>query len=378
MAKKEHQPKTKYWDIRPIKKIPALYRIVFGERSNGKTYGVDLDCLSRYLETGGQTAYVRRWQDDIRARKMQQKFEALAVNGEIGRLSGGKWNGIQYRNGSFTLYACTVDENDKEIIVYDTQPFAYIFALSNMEHDKSIPFPRVTRIVFDEFISRMSYIPDEFSIFMNLISSIVRDRDNVEIWMLGNTVSKDCPYFREMGLKHISQQKPGTIDTYTYNKNGQEMIVAVEYTANLAAKKSDKYFIFDNPKLDMITGGAWELAIYPHLFEKYKPNQIMFVFFVDYRETLLQLECVDGDNGVFIYCHLKTTPLQNRDDDLVYCTEPTNKTNYRQNIMRPLLPVENKIGQLIQTGRICYQDNEIGEVFNDYLKWCRSSQVIKR
>ena len=181
-----------------------------------------------------------------------------------------------------------------------------------------------------------------------------------------------------MGLKHVFQQKPGTIDTYSYTKAGQEMLIAVEYTKNLAAKKSDKYFIFDNPKMDMITGGAWELAIYPHLFEKYKPMQIMYTFFISYRDNILQCEIIEGSGGFFTYVHRKTSALQDREEDLVYSPEPTGRNNWKVDITRPEYPIEQKIVGMIRQERVCFQDNEIGEVFNDYLKWCRSHSVIKK
>lgn len=369
----------KYWDIRPIKKIPAQYRIIIGERSNGKTYGVLYDSIKNYIEHGHQFAYVRRWPEDIKTRKMQQVFEPLCVNGEITRLSNGKWNGVRFRYGKFYLIA-TDGEGQ---LVEDERPFAFTFAISAMEHDKSIEYPGIKRIIFEEFISRLSYIPDEFSLFMNLLSTLIRGRDDMEIWMLGNTVSKECPYFREMGLKHIYQQTPGTIDTYEYKAEDGDgtihtMLIAVEYTKNLSSKKSDRYFIFDNPKVKMITGGAWELAIYPHLFENYMKNQIIFTFFINYREdTLLQCEVIEGKRGFFIYVHQKTTKLKELEEDLIYSPNPSSNPNHRTDITRPQYKIENKILELIRLERICFQDNEIGEVFNDYLKWCRSHQIIK-
>lgn len=363
----------KFWDIKPIKRIPAQYRIIYGERSNGKTYGVLLDSIRDYINTGAQFAYVRRWPDDIKTRKMQQLFDAIIRNSEIVKLSNGEWNGIRYKYGKFYLIATNGEDT-----VEDETPFAFTFAISAMEHDKSIAYPGIKRIVFDEFISRVSYIPDEFSMFMNILSTLIRERDDVDIWMLGNTVSKDCPYFKEMGLKHIFQQQPGTIDTYSYRKNGQELLIAVEYTKNIAAKKSDKYFIFDNPKMEMITGGAWELAAYPHLFEKYKPSQIMYTFFIVYRNEKLQCEIVEGKTGFFIYIHAKTTPLKEKEDDLIYACEASSIYNKRVDITRPVLTIERKILGLITSERVCFQDNEIGEVFNDYLKWCRNHQIIKK
>lgn len=363
----------KFWDIKPIKKIPAQYRIIYGERSNGKTYGVLKDCIEEFWKHGSQTGYVRRWPDDIKMRKMQQLFEAISKNGEITKITNGEYNGIRYRHGKFFLIA-----TDGEETVELEKPVFYTFSISSMEHDKSIPYPGIKRILFDEFISRQAYIQDEFALFMNLLSSIIRERDDVEIWMLGNTVSKECPYFREMGLRHIYQQQPGTIDTYSYKKNGNELLIAVEYTKNLAAKPSDKYFIFDNPKMEMITGGAWELAIYPHLFEKYTKSQVSHMFFINYRDTILQCEVVEGESDFFIYCHLKTTPLKENSDDLIFTPEPRASRNYRVDISKPQLKIEQKIYRMITNERICFQDNEVGELFNDYLKWCRSHQTIKR
>lgn len=364
----------KFWDIRPIARIPAQYRIIYGERSNGKTYGVFLKLIEDYIKNGSQFAYIRRWPDDIKARKMQQLFEAICRNSEVARLSDGRWNGIKYKHGKFYLYATDGEENSIE----DETPFAFTFAISAMEHDKSISYPGIKNIMFDEFISRQAYIPEEFPLFMNLLSTLIRERDDVQIWMLGNTVSKECPYFKEMGLRHVFNQQPGTIDTYAYHKNGQELLIAVEYTKNLSSKKSDKYFIFDNPKMEMITGGAWELAIYPHLFEKYKQSQVCFIFFVIYRDTTLQCEIVEGKRGLFIFIHLKTTPLKERDDDLIYSIEPSPNYNNRIDITNPEFTIEKKILSLIRTERVCFQDNEVGEVFNDYLKWCRSHQIIKK
>lgn len=363
--------KQKFWDINPISKIPAQYYVVFGERSNGKTYGTLKRCLENYMATGEQFAYVRRWNDDIKRNKLSELFAALVKDNVISDLSGGRWNGIKYNASKFYLVASDGEET------VSSEPIGYAFAISAMEHSKSVSYPDVTTIVFDEFISRVSYIPDEFPLFMNLLSTIIRNRDNVKIWMLGNTVSKECPYFREMGLKHVFQQQPGTIDTYTYSKDGQEMMIAVEYTKNLSSKRSDKYFLFDNPRMTMITGGAWELAIYPHLFEKYLPSQIMFTFFLTYRNEILQCEIVEGKNGNFIFMHRKTTELQDRDDDLIYSPQPTGKQNWRVDITRPQFPIEKKILEMIRSDSVCFQDNEVGELWNDYLKFCRQRSPIR-
>ena len=96
------------------------------------------------------------------------------------------------------------------------------------EHYKSSSYPSVDIILFDEFISRDGYLPNEFVTFMNVLSTIIRHRDDVIIYMLGNTVNRYCVYFTEMNLQGVPKQAQGTIDVYKY-VNNPELTVAVEY-----------------------------------------------------------------------------------------------------------------------------------------------------
>ena len=54
-------------------------------------------------------------------------------------------------------------------------------------------------------MTRDIYLKDEFAIFANIISSLVRDREIKCIYMLANTVNKYCPYFEDMGLYHVAE-----------------------------------------------------------------------------------------------------------------------------------------------------------------------------
>lgn len=53
--------KPKYYSLNNIKKKDAVYNVIFGERSNGKTYAVLKEGIRHYFETGGQLAIVRRY-----------------------------------------------------------------------------------------------------------------------------------------------------------------------------------------------------------------------------------------------------------------------------------------------------------------------------
>jgi hypothetical protein len=366
--------KFEFYDIRKlIKDYPeAFYYVVFGERSNGKTYSALDYAIERYKKTGEQFAYVRRWGEDIRKKNLGTLFSGHTENGRISSIFNGEWNQIYY--GSSKFYLERRSENGETEKSDDNCGFA--FDLNSMEHYKSTSFPRVTTIIFDEFMSRNGYLPNEWILFANTLSTIIRHRDNVKIIMLGNTVNKYCPYFSEMGLNHIKDQKPGTVDVYHYGDTG--LTVVTEYTGSSVkhgGKASDVYFSFDNPELKMITGGAWEIAIYPHLDVKYRPKDVMAVFFIKFEEDLLQGEIVSLDTGPFIFMHRKTTPIKEESRDIVYTTEPDFRWNYRMCLTKHSDKLSIFILKCLRENRIFYSTNEVGEVFRNYIIWSDSFSI---
>lgn len=366
MSKKEKQ--TEFYSLNRINKKEAVYNMIIGERSNGKTYSVLVYALEQYFKTGGQLALIRRWSTDLKGRRASDIFNAINEDGVVKKLSGGEYDGIAYWAGKF--YAA-VWSDEKNKYIYSTEDvFAYAFSLNENEHNKSISYPNVTTILFDEFLTNRYYLEDEFVIFMNTLSTIIRQRTGVKIYMLGNTVNKYCPYFKEMGLSHVDKMKQGSIDVYTYGNS--ELTVAVEYCSSMASKKKNNfYYAFDNPKLNMITTGAWELDIYPHLPYKYKPKNIVFTFFIVFYEQTFQCEMIRLEGEVaFIYIHKKTTPIQNEKRDLIYSLEYNPRVNYNRNIYKPISKLQERILWFFNTDRVYYQDNDVGNTIANYLKIC--------
>lgn len=363
--------KSPYYSLNKINKINAHYYIIFGERSNGKTYALLKQSVENYVKRGEQSVYLRRWPEDMVGKRGQLLFSNLVFNGEIKKLTHGTWTDVYYYASKWFL--CRYEDN---VRICDEKPLLYGMSISNMEHDKSISYPNVTTIIFDEFISRTMYLTDEFVLFENVLSTIIRDRNNVKIYMLGNTVNKyGCPYFREMGLTNIKNQKPGTIDTYKYGESG--LVVAVEFTEPMKeGKQSDVYFAFNNPRLQMITGskGIWEMNLYPHCPMKYRPKDIVFTYFIKYEGNVLQCEIISRDGCIFTFIHPKTTELKNTDHDLIFDTEYNPRPNYRRKITKPTDNITSKICEFFRNEKVFYSDNEVGEMVRNYVLWCASAK----
>ena len=375
--------KTKYYSLKNIlnkgEKVGAKYYMVYGERSNGKTYACkslglfgyhdkDID-IPGYLDNGSQFAIVRRWQDDFKGKRGASLFDDLITDGSIAKATGGKWDNVYHYGGRW--YLAKFDEKLNKL-VHEPEPFAYAFAISTMEHDKSSSFPGIDKIFFDEFLTRGEYLPEEFTLFMNTLSTIIRDRNNVRVFLMGNSVNKYCPYFSEMGLTKVKDQKPGTIDQYDYGESKLHVMVEYADTSVKTGKASDVYFSFNNPRLKMITTGGWEMDIYPHAPLKWRPMDIKFTYFIIFGGDTLQAEIVQADGSLFTFIHRKTTPIQDTDKDLIFTTEYNPRPNYKRLLTRPDTELVRKLYSFFLSDKVFYQDNPVGEIMRNYLLWSSS------
>ena len=361
----------KFYTLEPILAQNCQYNVIFGERSNGKTYASLEYGLRRYIKTGEQMAYIRRWKEDYRGKRGSQLFAAHEDNGLISILTDGKFDRVRYYSGKWYLGKW---DSDLDRVVSDEEPFCYAFSLSDMEHDKSTSYPKVTTIIFDEFLTRQYYLPNEFVLFMNVLSTIIRHRNNVKIFMLGNTVNKYCPYFSEMGLGHVVDMEPGKIDIYSYGESSLRVAVERCKSPNKEGKSSDVYFAFDNPSLQMITGGAWEIDMYPHLPRKYKKSDVGFEYFINFNDQVLHCEIVFLEDCTFTYIHRKTTPIRDESTSIIFSDEYDPRPNHFRNIRKPTTDLEKRIALYFRKDKVFYQDNEVGEVVRNYLMHCASNR----
>lgn len=217
------------------------YKMIIGERSNGKTYSVKERIIQRVKDEDIKFMYIRREHGHITRNKLKKLFEDISDK-------------ILDMFGDFITYT-----SEKSFILYEKQKtVGYASSVEDAFNLKGIPYDDVKIILFDEFLD-YDYMQDEIPKFLHLISTIVRDRQDVEIYMLANTVSKYSPYFNLFGIDPTKLRK-GEIH-YIKHKSG--VSCAVEYckSANITdgIKRTHKYLGFDNNEsVNMILYGEWE------------------------------------------------------------------------------------------------------------------------
>ena len=365
----------KHWNIKPIDKTGATYRVVYGQRAPGKTFGVLYKGIENWVKDGTKLAIIRRMDEDfIGANSAKATYDTLIrdANGfnNIADLTDGIYQGVEYWSGRYWL---TQEGDDGK--QHRTDEFvAYAFSISSAEHYKGTRYNDISAVMFDEFVATRYYLPDEFVQFQNLLSTIIGNRPGVVIYMLGNSINPYCLYFKEMGLTRVKSQPPGSIDIYTYGDSG--MTVAVEHTGAVkATETASRYFAFDNPKLKMITNaGDWAIDLYPHCPVKYRPKDIVFTFFIIFDERTYQCEVISTGREQFLYIHVKTSPLQDTDHDLIYSLDRDPRPNWRVNLLKPVYPMEQKILHFFRANQVYYQDNQVGNSIENFLK--QASRII--
>ena len=350
----------------------AKYYVIWGERSNGKTFAVCEYGIDKYLTDGGQIAILRRLDENFKGKYGATMFDNFIYNPIRGNIieqkTKGKYNAVKYVSRKW--YFCKRDE-EGNITESDPNPFAFAFALAQEEKYKSLAFPKITTILLDEFISMSGgYLTDEFLYFTSILSTIIRNRDNVKIFLCANSIPSYNPYIIEMGLSRFKKMEPGKIDIYHYGQS--KLVVAVEHTGTAQqtkGKKSDVYFAFENPRLKMITSGDFMFNLYPHAPFKWLPKEIRFIYFIVFDGEIFQCEIIHHEKNWITYIHEKTTPIKDPDKALIYSQEIDPRKNYSRKLLSPSNELENAVARFFAMEKVFYQDNRVGEQINQYLLW---------
>lgn len=170
-----------YYSPHRILSRNAMWNMVVGARGLGKTFAFKRWGVRNHLKTGEQFFYLRRYDteqhgketffDDLREFFPDHEFRVNGNRGEIARRD----------NGGDPLEWSTC---------------CWFGALSQAGNIKSIPYPLVTLLVFDEAIpNNLRFLPDEAGQFSELYSTIDRWKDKTRVVMLANAVTLANPYF---------------------------------------------------------------------------------------------------------------------------------------------------------------------------------------
>ena len=353
----------KYYSLNEILKCDATYNIILGMKNNGKSYSVKEHVISNSWENDNEKfVLIRRLKSDNIASLATQYFDDIP----IAKITHNKADGILVNSHKIylTKYDETTDKIDK------VKQIGYTVALDEDSRMTSIVFKDVSNIVYEEFISNDYYLRDEVNRLNKLVSTISRSR-KVKVFLIGNTLSRICPYYKEWGLVNVPKQKQGTIEIYNYttdqhDENGE--IIKIKIAVELCDSIDTGNFMTFGNSSKMINSGAWESKEYPHLYKKLNDFNIVYSVIFKLVDFTFKGQLLTDDNGNALwYIEPFTKQISDNErvitDDMFYISTHPYATKFFG-----LSQAENQAFDIIKKeNKVCFSDNLTGSDFYNCL-----------
>lgn len=336
-----------YYSLNTLLDYDCEYNMILGARANGKSYAVKNFCIKDFWENGKKFIYLRRYTVEIKVSMVEAYFN----DADIKKITKGKRDGIIiFRSG---IYLASVNTETEKL--ERQEQIGVVMALSIQSHYKSMSMLEYKNIIFEEFITNSLYIDNETNELQQLVSTIARN-EKVKVFLIGNTISRLCPYFNEWQLYNIPHQKKGTIDIYhmkTQNEN-ENVNVAVEICGEPNVKSS----MFFGSVSKSITGGTWETKEQAHLPYDYDECKCIYSLTIVQHNMMYVMEVLQNDSDYMIFVHpsnkIRTRRIIKESFDIEKMT--TSK-------LIPICYGDKLILKLLLLNKICFSDNLTGTEF---------------
>lgn len=340
------------------------YFVLCSERSVGKTTNVLLFGMIAHRLYGTQIQYIRQREAMLEPKNSRQLFDTILQYGYVEKVTKGKWDSLVYWARGW--YYCKRDESGK-VTEQDSTPFMFCLSLDRNDiYRSTYNAPTGDIIIYDEFISR--YTPqDEFVTFCDLTKTIVRERPQPVIFLLGNTLDRYHQYFHEMELVKVTTSMPLGEHTETVTAKGTPIYVEFVTREKTEEKRTFNrlFFGFRNKKLGSITGDDWVIVPMQRI-DSDDPDRVTVTrnIYIEYEDYLINLELVYSKRyGTHILAHKgnKIYP-----DSHIYTLKQVQDFRYIYRFGHSKL--DRLIWTLYERKKFYYANNTIGALVEKYAK----------
>ena len=195
--------KSIFWNINEtLTHSEALFFVITGTRGCGKSYGCKKRAIENFIKKGEQFGYIRRYEKDLD--EAYKEFYKDIID---------EFPDYEFKIEGRKFYCRIRPEDEKEKWTED-EVCGYAFVLSTASNKKSIPYPKITMLIYDEFMldkvnSNQRYIPNEPISLLNLYETVARPgtgHPRVVLFLLGNNTSVNNPFWYFFDLQLPTKQ----------------------------------------------------------------------------------------------------------------------------------------------------------------------------
>lgn len=182
-----------WFNVAPVLSHNCFINFVLGPRGGGKTFNTLLWAGNDFVKNGNEFMYIRRTEAELMLAK-PNLFSAIKDKGYL------------------EDYIIKTDGNT---VMFNDKIGGHAYALSTAHKLKSTAFPKVDKIIFDEFLveaGRTNYLSNEVEMFLSLLETVFRGNDNARVLLLANSVTINNKYFEYFKISPKRNSKFTTMD----------------------------------------------------------------------------------------------------------------------------------------------------------------------
>ena len=173
---------------------------VLGAKGIGKTFGLRLKCIERFIKAGELFCEICRTNAE-RDEVSRGYFDKLQ--------SAGFFKDYLFKTEKSAGYIAPLPPENKKP---EWKLICYFVALTNFQREKKRTFVKPKRFIYDEAVIDVKdkyhrYLKDEYLILANLLDSISRQQPDDDyqyyVYFIGNAVDVTCPLLRHAGVSKV-------------------------------------------------------------------------------------------------------------------------------------------------------------------------------
>lgn len=256
---------------------PLDIALIYSGRGRSKSFDISSKAILRAVESeySEHFAYCRRWKTELALVDIESYFDDKIEF--LLDITSGECDCFIAQKRAIYIGKIQDDGSKKPL-----HQIGNYFDINTANSKKSLQFPKIKTIIYEEVFTQDPYCPNEVQKLMNLISTIKRFKDDFKVYLISNTVSRVNPYIDTWGLKNMYNQKAGEIDLYKLytdevDANGKQIywLIACEYLKDALSEKEinkkeqRKNRLLNIRTLDSTLSNKWdEVNIYPIIRNK--------------------------------------------------------------------------------------------------------------
>lgn len=368
---------------------------IYSGRNRGKSFEVSSQLIADAFYDKRLFGYVRR--NDCTSYDIEQYF--ADKSDFIKDMTDNVYCGITRQKGKLKFYNEEIDYETGEVNRVIGDDCGYFFALSRQASYKSLQYPEVYNLIYEEVLTDGSYLNAEPEKLMNLYSTVKRSKKDFMMWLISNTVSVVNPYSNSWGI-YLARNKPGDIKLsklYLGSKgeDGEEdyLLIAAHYLQDKGTISKEESKKKRNRIKTGITSNRWdELQLFTTVNLRFmKQFKIQETVIFEFDDLMFQGDIIelpinfmdmysddeneikpDKDTMPILYIRRKTTePFVNT---RIYTNNPDRMNPYTTKGFKLLYKIDTAIDTLFNRGWIVGTDNL---TMNDFYKSFGKLRLIR-